>query len=443
MRLSRPQARGSNAMTGSRTRLSTITGLLLALLLLPVVALPTAPSAAAAATDAVFHDTSVTASFPEWISFQLDVTSEVEIQSVELFWASADSQSLSVSAPAVSVSKRVVLEHEIDMTINYHPPGVDMIYFWRVTNTAGHVTESARSTFLYMDERHDWNSRTAGLVTVQWYSGNSDFANDILNASTRTIDSMRERFGVTGERPIKIIVYGNNRDFAAALPPNSAEWIGGQAYPQLNLIFAVIEPGPGAAREIRRMVPHEISHLMLNQATWNPFNSPPNWLDEGLAVYLQETQESRFRQILDNAVEDGQLIPVRALNSSFPLDPDQALLSYAESWSIVTFIIETYGDEALASMIAVFREEVSYEEAAQSALGFGIDELDRQWKAALGYEGDAPPESRNQTTPSDDVSFSKNEKIGILSFTGVVGLGGLGLGIYSIVRLRRMRRRTP
>ena len=74
------------------------------------------------------------------------------------------------------------------------------------------------------------------------------------------------------------------------------------------------------------MVPHEISHLMLNQATWNPFNSPPNWLDEGLAVYLQETQESRFRQILDDAVDDGQLIPVRALNSSFPLDPDQARL---------------------------------------------------------------------------------------------------------------------
>jgi hypothetical protein len=409
------------------------------LLIVPAVAVPHAPSASASATDALFHDTSVTASFPNWISFRLDVESPSPIQAAELFWASEGSLSFSVSAPSITSGTRVVLEHEIDMSINYHPPGVDIIYFWRVTNAAGHVSESARQSFLYMDERHDWKIRTEGPVTIFWYAGNDAFAADILRTANHTIDRMRDRFGVVGERPIRIVIYGNDRDFSRSLPPNSAEWIGGQAYPQLNLIFAVVEPGSGAQREVRRMIPHEVSHLMLNQSTWNPYNSPPNWLDEGLAVFLQETHEPRFEQILDRAVRDGQLIPVRALNSSFPLDPDQALLSYAESWSIVTFIIEQHGDDALARLIAVFRDEVAYDEAVQRSLGISIDELDAQWKHWLGYQGDAPPGARHSTSTGDDVTVTRNEKVALLSLSGIAGLGGLGLGVYSVRRFRGMR----
>lgn len=413
--------------------------LLLALLVLPSIALPGTPSASATGIDATFHEASVTAGFPEWIAFRLDVESPVEIQSAELFWASDGSPSLSVSAPHVDPGLRVTLEHEIDMSINYHPPGVDIIYFWRVTNAAGHVSESPRQSFLYMDERHDWNTRASGPVTLFWYSGNDAFADDIIGTANRTIDRMRDRFGVVGDRPIRIMIYGDDGDFARSLPPNSAEWIGGQAYPGLNLIFAVVEPGAGAQREVRRMIPHEVSHLMLNQATWNPYNSPPNWLDEGLAVLLQETTETRFEELLERAVRDGRLIPVRALNSSFPLDPDQALLSYAESWSIVSFIVEQYGDAAMADLIAAFRDDASYDEAAQRALGISIDELDAQWKQSLDYGGDAPTEVRNSNQTADETSFTRTDKIAVLSFTGVVGLGGLGLGVYSIRRARGPR----
>jgi hypothetical protein len=440
VRPSRPPARDKHGpRPARRVNRVAFAGVLLVLLLLPAITLQRAPSVAASTGDAVFHDISVTARFPEWISFRLDAASVTPILSAELFWASEGSHSFSVSAPRIAQGPRVVLEHEIDMTINYHPPGVDIVYFWRVTNTADHVTESPRQSFFYMDERHDWNTRTSGPVTLFWYTGGDSLANDILETSNRTIDRMRDRFGVVGDRPIRIVIYGDDRDFSRSLPPNSAEWIGGQAYPQLNLIFAVIEPGPGAQREVRRMIPHEVSHLMLNQSTWNPYNSPPNWLDEGLAVYLQETHESRFQQILDGAVRDGRLIPVRALNSSFPLDPDQALLSYAESWSIVTFIVEEHGDDALARLIAVFRDEVSYDEAVQQSLGINIDELDAQWKAWLEYAGDAPPETRNSTTADDGDGFTAAEKAMVLSFTGVAGLGGLGLGVYSIRRVRQMR----
>ena len=55
-----------------------------------------------------------------------------------------------------------------------------------------------------------------------------------------------------------------------------------------------ITEGMTRDKDIRRAVPHEISHQVLHQATKNAFNSPPQWLDEGLATYWQETGRDRF-----------------------------------------------------------------------------------------------------------------------------------------------------
>ena len=57
--------------------------------------------------------------------------------------------------------------------------------------------------------------------------------------------------------------------------------------PALHVIMAVLPPGN--YDEVGRVVPHEISHQVLHQATDNPFSRPPQWLNEGLAVYWQES----------------------------------------------------------------------------------------------------------------------------------------------------------
>jgi hypothetical protein len=293
-----------------------------------------------------------------------------------------------------------------------------------------------------MDDGPSWKQQHDGLVTVYWYSGNDEFGQSIADTAVRAIDRLASRFGVEATEPVRLVIYANDDNFTNALPPNSAEWIGGQAHPELNLIVAEVDPGASASREIKRMVPHEISHLILHQATPNPFNSPPKWMDEGLAVHNQEVEDARFKSILNDAVQDGQLIPVRALNSSFPLDPDQALLSYAESWSIVRYIIEERGDTQMAALVGTFKNEVSYEEAVQQSLGISIDELDAQWKAWLGYAGDQAPTPRDNT--GNDVSseddLSRNELIFFIACSGIFALAGLALGVFSVRNVRRIGR---
>lgn len=359
---------------------------LLALLVVGLaMALPGGAVTARAAAEITWSANEVRPQFPERIDYRITISSSTaEITDVRLYYGHIQDPIRTQVRPTFTPGRQVTASFTLNTRERYLPPGSEIEYFWSARDAAGARYESPRQRFTYMDGRHQWRAKTQGLVTLRWYSGSDAFAQDVLDTAQRTLDRLKRQVGVEPTQPITLIFYGSNADFAQALPPNSAEWIGGQAYPALNLIVAGVRPDSGAAREVRRMVPHELSHIVLHQATDNPYNIPPNWLDEGLAVYNQETADARFPAVLRDAARTGRLIPLRALNSNFPLDPDEALLSYAQSGAVVEFIITQLGPEKAGALTAIFREGVSYDEAVQRALGMTIEELDAQWRASLG-----------------------------------------------------------
>ncbi len=332
--------------------------------------------------------------FPSKITFTLTAESDgAEITEARLFYRLVASEVSNLSIAQVTRGRRIALTHAVDMTTRYLPPGLDIEYYWSLTDADGQRTDTPPQTFLYQDGRFPWRTATGGQVTVYYYSGNDDFGQDLLDTAQRTIAKLGQRFGVTGDKPVHIVVYGNNRDFATSLPPNSAEWIGGQAHPDLGLIVTGIQPGASAAAETRRILPHEVSHLLLYQATENPYGGPPHWLDEGLAVYNQETADTSLKPLLDRAISTGTILPARALNSNFPLDPNQARLSYGESVSLVTYLLNKYGDAKLGELLRSYKDELSYDEGLKRVYGFDTDGLDREWKTSLNYGGDKPAAS--------------------------------------------------
>src|SRR5262249_54848528 len=156
-------------------------------------------------------------------------------------------------------------------------------YHWHVTLADGETIDTSEQTVLWSDTRYQWTPLAGPHVTVYTYDASPEFAQAILNAAERTITRLSTKYGATPEQPIRIWTYAKRGDLYGALPPNSETWIAGSSYPDLHLILAVLPPGN--LEEVKRVVPHEISHQVLGQATKNPFTSPPKWLDEGLAVY--------------------------------------------------------------------------------------------------------------------------------------------------------------
>ena len=134
---------------------------------------------------------------------------------------------------------------------------------------------------------------------------------------------------------------------------------------------------------------HEMAHLVVHQVTMNGYGiALPSWLDEGLAMYAEGELSSEFASALNSAVKSGGLDSVQSLSSSFPADTASALLAYAESHSLVEYLLDHEGGkENMLALLGAIRDGNGYEEALQEVYGLSISQLDSQWKQYLTAGG--------------------------------------------------------
>lgn len=90
------------------------------------------------------------------------------------------------------------------------------------------------------------------------------------------------------------------------------------------------------------------------------------------------------KQDLDAAVQTGTLMSVRSLGSGFPTDASRAHLAYTESSSIVSYLIETYGWDKIKTLLEIFKDGSTYDNALKKVYNFDTSGLDKEWKAKIG-----------------------------------------------------------
>lgn len=439
---SRPSPHRRPAPGRLPSRIGSARSLLLALLVALATASTPAPILVANAQPAIEAPALSVASndavptFPDGIRFSLVATSPVPIERVELLYAAAGQETLNLSTPAYTPGTEIDLTHDLDLRGDL-PPGVDLVYRWRLLDTDGAAIETEPQTVLWSDDRFDWNPLPGERVTVYAYAGDPEFNQAVLETAERTLDRLETDYDARQTDPIRLWVYASGDDFAGALRPNTEPWIAGASYPALDLILAVL-PNTNAA-EIGRVVPHEISHVLLHQATRNPFNRPPNWLDEGLATYAQEVADPSYPALVRAAAADGRLESVRTLNAQFPYDGGAAQLAYAQSLSVVEFIVETHGSDGMARLIAVFRDGVSYDDAVRQALGVSLDGLDRAWRASLDAQPRVPDAALATDRPDEGGGLGIPEATLLASGAVFMALAAVLAIVAGTVALRRGR----
>ena len=390
-----------------------------------------------------------TPQFPVGITFALQATTESPVKSVELLYHPPGIRTLSTELPAFPPgATELDITHPIDLQAGQLPVGIDVIYRWRITDEDGNVSETPDQTTQYVDTRYDWTELEGPRVTVYTYDASPEFRQAILDSAEHTIDRLHNAYGIEPTQRIRVWAYPNKEDFYGSLAPNSDPWIAGEAQPALFLIRAILPPAD--MRELARVVPHEITHQVSYQVTQNPFNYPPLWLNEGLAVYWQENGRDRFYSYALDLAREGNIPPLRTLNGEFAYDSEGALNSYALSLSVVIYILDTFGDEGMTNLLEVFRQGVTYDEAVEQGLGITFEELDAGWRAyitekanqleasgsTVNYFGDEGPAA---PTSSQDPLGLIAEASGTL-IIGLVLLISLGAGTVTLLRSRGRHR---
>lgn len=330
------------------------------------------------------------ADFPLKIVFRLQATSSSPIDQVTLrYRIIGDVASNKVPIDDLVPGTSITAEWTWDMRKVYYPPGIEVEYWWVIQNEAGSELKSEHVTFTYEDSRYVWSQLSQDKLHLYWYRGGDDLGRELFDKMVSAAAKLQQDVGVTALEPVKIYVYGSYEDLHGALEEQAKEWTGGVSFSERGLILIGISPSNKEWG--KRAIAHELSHAIVHQATDNPLGGLPTWLNEGLAMYAEGPMELEYRATLDDAIRRNKLISLRALVSSFPADPDQAHLSYAESLSVVTFMLDYYGPDKMSQLLQVFKRGVHYDDALVEVLGVDTEGLEAQWHRSLGLQVDATP----------------------------------------------------
>ena len=328
---------------------------------------------------------SVQIAFPFSMTFSVNAQSDVNVVDLRLHYivhrqnlAKVVSEGWAQFAPAPAVSSQWVW----DMRMSSLPPSAQVEYWWTARDAAGKTGQTQHQTVAFDDTRHNWQSITGGPVTLYWYEGSRAFADALMEAAQQGLSTITGDAGAVPQGAVRIYIYASAADLQAA-QLFAPTWEGGVTFANYGLIAVGVSTSQLSYGE--RAVPHELTHWIVEQVTANAYGAGlPVWLDEGLATYGEGALNPQYQNALQFAIDNNQLISVRSLSSPFSPYAQQALISYGESNSIVTFLIEKYGKEKMVRLLHVFQQGSGYDAALQQVYGFDQDGLDVIWRQSIG-----------------------------------------------------------
>ncbi len=317
--------------------------------------------------------------FPRGLRFHLTATSEVPVQRVLLHYRLLPRGVAAAAGVQVEPGTQVDATYELGWPQTYLAPGTAVEYRWELRDAQGGSFFTPAQTATYSDPRFPFRTLEEGGVTLYWYAGSEQQARRLLQAAADALARAEALLRADVDFPVKVWVYADPDDMGPALVPRSEAFdraviTAGEKVSDDTVLMA----GMGAVDTLR----HELTHIVTAVAGRGPFGDLPAWLDEGTAVYFQESQGA-FRLAFQEAVRRDALLPLTAIGS-YPGDPSKVNLFYGQSWALVSYLIDTYGEERFAQLFATFKRGATIDGALRAVYGLGLYDLEDQWRQSLG-----------------------------------------------------------
>lgn len=356
--------------------------LVLLILSLAILAHPTGASAIAPletrANQAILN-------FPNTVTFQAQLTAEADIRSVVLEYGTTQltcGEVVAKAFPRFSPGRNVTVEWTWDMRQSGSiPPGANIWWRWRVTDSNGKESITKTENVTWLDSTYKWQTLTDRDLRIHWYRGDQAFAREVLSAARGGLALNEQSAGLKPDGVIDIYIYGDYNDLRSAVL-YAPSWTGGQAFPDFNIVIIGIAPNNlewGKAATV-----HELTHVLVGNLTFSCLGDVPTWLNEGLAVYSEGGLDSVSQRQLDLAIQQDTLLTVRSISGGFSEVADKANLSYSQSYSIVKFLVETYGQPKMNELLLALRDGTTIDSALVKVYGFDVEGLEDAWRAGIG-----------------------------------------------------------
>ena len=343
---------------------------------------------AAAQSSLSIEENTAVQDFPESITFQLTASSSAEITSAVLEFGTDSLSCGEGTSRAIPEDYEPGTEIDVEWEWNLRssgslPPGTEVWWRWVLEDADGLEIMTDVQTLVFIDKTFAWKTAQSDHISLNWYHGTDQFSTALLQAGENGLQRLEGFTGITTQEKVDIYIYSSSEEMQTATL-FAPTWSGGLAFPWDNAIIAGISPSNlGWGMET---MAHELAHVVIGQYTFSCVDSTPRWIDEGLAMVTEGGPDPYYEDILERAVDENTLLSVKEVGQIFSADPELALLSYAESYSLVVFLLEEYDAQMMVQLLDRFKEGESEDRALEAVYGFDRDGLEVLWREWLGAE---------------------------------------------------------
>jgi hypothetical protein len=253
--------------------------------------------------------------------------------------------------------------------------GMPLLYTWNITLNNGAKVNTRENSIIYQDFRR-WNQLEGKKVTVRWYAGDQAYGNTMFTLANDVLTSLEQRYNMVTTEQIYLSIFDNEQDFFEAVEGKIPPWAGGVAYPEINEILLVAPQYDISNQYIGFGIPHELAHMAIYDFVGKPV---PHWLDEGFAVFHQNRQNPEYLKVVKEAAQGNYLLNFDFISRGFPADSASAKLAYAQSRSMVDFLINRFGDPVFANLLDQLRTK-ELPEAFKATYGIEFGVMDNLWR---------------------------------------------------------------
>ena len=281
----------------------------------------------------------------------------------------------------------------------YIPAGADIEWFWQLTATDGEVIETERELFRYEDPRYDWRALRGENLILHYYDGNEAAAELLFREGEEAIAEMSELLEITLDFPARVYMWANSGD------ASGVEFTESESFEQLIItggtrvladLVHIFEPTVWVVR-------HELTHILTKVAGEGGIGNIPSWLDEGTATDAESDWRARRGEALNFAIESDQLYNVRSMVSVSNV-PGRVDIFYGQAADLVTYLINTFGEDQFAEFFAVFKRGSTVDNALLDIYGFDRDGLDDAYRELLGLPALERAEDRSTTIEDEAIA---------------------------------------
>jgi tetratricopeptide (TPR) repeat protein len=206
---------------------------------------------------------------------------------------------------------------------------------------------------------------------------NTTLAMAILDVLESAANQVGAELGHFPEARVPVVIYkrGDYKDVT-----NSPDWSGGVYDGTIRLPFGALDE---ITPPMRAILFHEYAHVVVFDLTRG---NCPVWLNEGIAEIFGRQQYQRPMPE-SHAASKGSMTDFRKLQGSFGgLSSGEALAAYQQSYSMVNYIVNTFGWQRITHMLSDLGKGMKIDEAMASTFNdynLTYDGLIKEWREAM------------------------------------------------------------